>query len=238
MKLSDLAAKFWPRNHVGTVMVVLLFVIASFATFAHGTVPVYGFPLPQVALGIALYVIAGAFAVVGLMAVYPRVKPEPKRSATPHEDLFPQSFEDPSRRKFHVQVSGEGLDGMGFSRFAEGGGELRAYLDFANFTAKPVRVEHIVGSIVVENMVVAKLQQLRPQNISAYARENIYVECELSAEAVRRIDAHLTQLKGAVRLTGLQLTISVETGGKKEDLQRNLTTGSFRFVGFSPVYKN
>lgn len=238
MSIFDLATKFWPKNHVGTVIVVFLLVVGSFATFAHGTVLFYGLPLPQVALGVALYVIASAFGAVGLIAVWPRAKPEIKRPLSPHEELFANNFEDPSRRKYYVQVSGEGLDGMGFSKLAEGGGELRAYLDFANFTAKPVRIEHITGAIVVENMVVAKLQQLRPLNIAAYARESIYLETELSAEVVRRIETYIGNLKGAVRSTGLQLTVSIDTGGKKEDLQRNLTTGSFRFVGFPPVYKN
>lgn len=128
-----------------------------------------------------------------------------------------------------VLVSGDG-EGISFWKLGDDG-ELRAWLDVVNFAPYPIKIDRIVGEVLVRNTPIARLHHLKRENVRATSDGRIYVQSDLSPEQVKKVQCQLIQPEPP-DTAGFRLTIYVETEKGSLELSHILNSGNVRFVNF------
>lgn len=143
-----------------------------------------------------------------------------------------QVDEAATNKAIRILVSGDG-EGMSFWKLGDDG-ELRAWLDVVNFAPYPIKIDRIIGEVLVRNTPIARLHHLKREDVQATSDSRIHVQSDLSPEQIKKIQFQLNQ-PGSTNAAGFRLTIYVELEHGSLELNRTLNSGNVRFVNFEAL---
>lgn len=209
-------------------------VACAIISVAKLSVPSINFTLPQPLLGGALLLSALLLITVNYIVYRSSVGASVSTPARPEEGLampiFSHQPPDPTEKQVRFTISGS-EEGMSFWKHDDAG-ELRAWLDVTNFTSSPIKVDRVVGDILVNNSVIGELHHLRIETISANSACIVLLKSALSAEQIKKIGFQKKQSSRPVTGVGLTLTVYAQISGKSVEIHKSLKTGNHQFVNF------
>lgn len=227
--LADFWYKATKEQLTGVISLGCVFVLSLICLFAQVSIPAFNFTLPQVKLGIALLIVGLVFALLALLAFHRSQRVALQRRADESEDpLFAVRAVMPEEPKIRIQVTGEG-EGMSFWKNGETG-HLNVYLDVVNFTSAAVKIDRILGDVTLANSAVVQFSHFKKQTVAAVSAARVYVQAELSAEHLKKVDFHLQKERQPA--AGLNLTVYLVTEKGEIELHPRLSTGNCRFANF------